>query len=49
LQYPSHDPWSDELEALLRKEWDERNDPSTWAKAKPAVRRGFEYKDKDVC
>jgi hypothetical protein len=47
LEYPDHDPWSDELEALLRKEWEKHNDPSNWAKVRRAVRHGFEYAAKD--
>jgi hypothetical protein len=34
--------WDDALEARLRKEWDETNEPSTWEKVKRAVRHGFE-------
>jgi hypothetical protein len=41
-QYPEHERWSDELEARLRKEWNETNEPSTWDKVKRAVRHGFE-------
>jgi hypothetical protein len=43
-QYPHHDSWNDELEARLRKEWEETNEPSTWQKVKRAVRHGFESK-----
>src|SRR5688572_26965635 len=41
-QYPRYDRWNDELEARLRKEWEETNEPSTWQKLKRAVRHGFE-------
>ena len=41
-QYPHYVHWTDELEAHLRKEWAETNEPSTWEKVKRAVRRGFE-------
>jgi hypothetical protein len=41
-QYPQYHSWNDELEALLRKDWSETNEPSTWEKVKRAVRHGFE-------
>lgn len=41
-QYPHYERWNDELEARLRKEWTETNEPSTWEKVKRAVRHGFE-------
>lgn len=41
-QYPHYPLWTDELEARLRKEWEETNEPSTWEKVKRAVRHGFE-------
>jgi hypothetical protein len=42
-QYPHYERWNDELEARLRKEWEETNAPSTWERVKRAVRHGFEY------
>lgn len=41
-QYPQHERWNEELEARLRQEWGETNEPSTWQKVKRAVRHGFE-------
>lgn len=41
-QYPEHERWSEALEARLRQEWSETNEPSTWQKVKRAVRHGFE-------
>jgi hypothetical protein len=41
-QYPHYERWNDEVEARLRKEWSETNEPSTWEKVKRAVRHGFE-------
>jgi hypothetical protein len=41
-QYPHYTHWTDELDARLRREWEETNPPSTWEKVKRAVRRGFE-------
>ena len=41
-QYPHYTHWTDELEARLRREWEETNEPSTWEKVKRAVRHGFE-------
>lgn len=41
-QYPQHTTWTPEVEALLRTEWCQVNDPSTWEKMKRAVRQGFE-------
>lgn len=45
LEHPSHDAWSDELEALLRQEWDAHNERRNWEKVRHAVRRGFEYRN----
>jgi hypothetical protein len=45
-QYPHHERWNDEVEARLRQEWEETNEPSTWQKVKRAVRHGFEFKRK---
>jgi hypothetical protein len=42
LQYPGHDVWTEELEALLRREWEQTSEPSPWEKVKRAVRHGFE-------
>jgi hypothetical protein len=42
VQYSAFDAWNDELERLLRKEWDSAGAPGTWEKVKRAVRRGFE-------
>lgn len=41
-QYPEHEGWNEALEARLRQEWAETNEPSTWEKVKRAVRHGFE-------
>jgi hypothetical protein len=41
-QYPDYQGWNDEVDARLRKEWGEANEPSTWEKVKRAVRHGFE-------
>jgi len=41
-QYPQFERWNRELEAILRKEWEERNPPGPWEKMKRAVRHGFE-------
>jgi hypothetical protein len=41
-QYPQHDGWTEELEARLRQDWSEGNDPSAWEKVKHAIRHGFE-------
>lgn len=41
-QYASYIHWTDELEARLRREWEQTNAPSTWEKVKRAVRHAFE-------
>jgi hypothetical protein len=46
-QYPHYQDWNDEIEALLRKEWAEVNEPSTWQKVKRAIRHGFEFARKN--
>lgn len=45
-QYPQHASWTPELETLLRNEWCNVNEPSTWEKVKRAVRQGFEFTGK---
>ena len=42
-KYQDHSRWTDEIEALLREEWDKTYEPSRWQKVKRAVRRGFEH------
>jgi hypothetical protein len=42
VEYSRFEVWSDELEGLLRKEWEETSRPGAWEKVKRAVRRGFE-------
>ena len=48
VQYPEHPEWNEEVEARLQRDWQEKNAPNTWERVKRAVRRGFEYKNKDV-
>jgi hypothetical protein len=35
--------WTDELEALLREDWNKTYPPGLWQRVKRAVRRGFEH------
>jgi hypothetical protein len=46
-QYAHHEGWNEELEQNLRRDWSEKNEPSSWDKIKRAVRRGFEFVNKD--
>lgn len=40
--YYAKQPWSDELEGKLSKDWDSTGNGSTWDRVKSAVRRGWE-------
>jgi hypothetical protein len=42
VQYSTFVAWNDELEGLLRKEWEPTPGPGGWERVKRAVRRGFE-------
>lgn len=42
VQYSRYEVWNEELEVLLREEWDATNAPGSWEKMKRAIRRGFE-------
>lgn len=42
VQYAAFEAWNDELEGLLRSEWETTRRPGAWEKVKRAVRRGFE-------
>ncbi|HWA77052.1 MAG TPA: hypothetical protein VG937_32175 [Polyangiaceae bacterium] len=41
-QYYGAQPWNDELEVKLRKDWDDSGSSNAWERIKAAVRRGWE-------
>lgn len=41
-QHYGNQPWNDELETKLRKDWDSSADTSVWERVKSAVRRGWD-------
>jgi hypothetical protein len=42
VQYARYEAWNEELEGLLREQWNMTDAPGTWKRMKRAIRRGFE-------
>jgi hypothetical protein len=42
VHYSRFETWNEELEVLLRQDWDATRGPGTWQRMKRAIRRAFE-------